>query len=159
PDALQPSGIPFAFEGRLEIELPVEMVLDRLLRPTCHQEDISQTRSGRLLDDVLDGRSVDDRQHLLRHRLRGREEARSLPSGRYYRLRHWHSETLVAAHRGGTVESPRRTHRPLIKAAALWYVPARDESHTGGRRPRRRSQRCASAGRGRVVEVTGAVAT
>ena len=61
-------------EVLLELDAAVEVVLDRLLAPPGDDEDVVDARSDRLLDHVLDGRLVDDRQHLLRLRLGGREE-------------------------------------------------------------------------------------
>src|SRR5665647_1788497 len=58
----------------LELPMTVEVVLERGLVASGHHEDIAQPGARGLFDDVLDGRLVDDRQHLLRRRLgRGQE--------------------------------------------------------------------------------------
>src|SRR5438094_743519 len=65
----------------LELEGGVKVVLDRALAPTGHDDDLREARRDRLLDDVLDHGLVDEREHLLRLRLRRREESRSEPGG------------------------------------------------------------------------------
>ncbi|CAM5338573.1 hypothetical protein SALBM311S_08117 [Streptomyces alboniger] len=70
----------FQFEG------VVEVVLDGPLVPTGDHQHVVEPGRGGLLDDVLDGRLVDDRQHLLRRRLRRGEEAGAEAGGRDHRL-------------------------------------------------------------------------
>src|SRR5262249_6863926 len=70
----------------LELEVRVEMILDRALAAAGHDDDLGEPRGDRLLDDVLDHRLVDEREHLLGLRLRRGEEARTEPSGRQDRL-------------------------------------------------------------------------
>ncbi len=74
-DLLEPSGVALRLEGRLELADAIEVVLERVLVAARDHEHVGQTGRDRLLDDVLDRRLVDDRKHLLRHRLRGRQEA------------------------------------------------------------------------------------
>ena len=50
----------------LELEVAVEVVLDGALAATGDDEDVVDAGAHGLLDHVLDGRLVDDRQHLLR---------------------------------------------------------------------------------------------
>ena len=58
----------------LELELPVEMVLDDRLVAAGDEDEMLDARLARLIDHVLDQRPIDDRQHLLRHGLGGRQE-------------------------------------------------------------------------------------
>ena len=64
-------------QGHLELELAVEMVLDHALVAPGDEDEVLDAGLARLVDHVLDQRPVDDRQHLLRHGLGGRQEARA----------------------------------------------------------------------------------
>jgi len=55
----------------LELELPVEMVLDDRLVAAGDEDEMLDARLARLIDHVLDQPPIDDRQHLLRHGLGG----------------------------------------------------------------------------------------
>jgi hypothetical protein len=66
---------------RLQVGPPVEVVDHRRLAPPGDQQNVGDARGRGLLDDVLQHRSVDDRQQLLRHRLGGREESGGQPGG------------------------------------------------------------------------------
>jgi hypothetical protein len=59
----------------LQLVGDVEMILDRTLVAAGDEDDLSNARLKRLLDQ----RFVDDDQHLLGDRLGGREEARAQP--------------------------------------------------------------------------------
>jgi hypothetical protein len=61
-------------EGVLELELTVEMILDHGLVAAGHEDEMLDAGFARLVDHVLDQRAVDNRQHLLRHGLGGRQE-------------------------------------------------------------------------------------
>jgi hypothetical protein len=61
-------------ERRVELELLVEMVLDRAFVAPRHEDEVLDAGRARLVDHVLDDRPVDHRQHLLRDRLGGRQE-------------------------------------------------------------------------------------
>ena len=63
----------------LQLERAVEVVLDRALAPAGDDEDVVDARPDGLLDHVLDGRLVDDREHLLGLGLRRGEEPRPQP--------------------------------------------------------------------------------
>src|SRR2546422_10539659 len=65
----------------LQLEGGVEVVLDRTLAATGHDDDLRKARRHRLLDDVLDHRLVDQRGHLLRLGLRRRREPGAGPGG------------------------------------------------------------------------------
>jgi hypothetical protein len=58
----------------LELRRVVEVVLDRSLPPAGDDDQVLDPRIDRLLNHVLDHRAVDEREHLLGHRLRRREE-------------------------------------------------------------------------------------
>ena len=63
-------------ERVLELELAVEMVLDDAFVAAGDKNEMLDAGRSRLIDDVLDQRPVDDRQHLLRHRLGCGQEPR-----------------------------------------------------------------------------------
>ena len=66
-------------EHLLELELAVEMVLDDALVAAGDEDEMLDAGLARLVDHMLDQRPVDDRQHLLRHRLGGGQEAGAKP--------------------------------------------------------------------------------
>ena len=66
----------------LELELAVEMVLDHALVAAGDEDEMLDAGLARLVDDVLDQRPVDHRQHLLRHGLGGGQEAGAEPGDR-----------------------------------------------------------------------------
>ena len=70
----------------VELELDVEMVLDDRLVAAGHEDEMLDAGLARLVDDILDDRTVDDRQHLLRHRLRRRQKPRPQTCDRKYCL-------------------------------------------------------------------------
>ena len=63
-----------ALERRLQLGRAVEVVLDGLLRPAGHDQDVGDAGPHGLLDHVLDARLVDQGEHLLGRGLRGRQE-------------------------------------------------------------------------------------
>jgi hypothetical protein len=69
-------------EGLLELGHVVEVVLECVLVAAGDHQDVGEPRIDRLLDHVLDGRLVDDGEHLLRHRLGRGEESCSQPCRR-----------------------------------------------------------------------------
>ena len=72
---LQFRGLALRFQLRLKLKAAVEMLLDGAFARADDHEQIGDARLDRLLDDVLDHGRIDNRQHLLRLRLRGREKA------------------------------------------------------------------------------------
>lgn len=66
----------------LQLVVPVEVVLEGTLVATGDHQNVRKTGRDGLLDDVLDRRFVDDRQHLLRRRLGRRKEAGAEARGR-----------------------------------------------------------------------------
>ena len=69
-------------QRQLELELAVEMVLDHALVAAGDEDEMLDAGLARLVDDVLDQRPVDDRQHFLRHGLGGGQEAGAEPGDR-----------------------------------------------------------------------------
>ena len=61
-------------ERELELELPVEMVLDNSFIAAGDEDEMLDSGFARLVHHVLDDRPVDHREHLLRHRLGGGQE-------------------------------------------------------------------------------------
>ena len=68
-------------EKCLQFDRDVEMILDRVLAPTGDQDNGIGARRDRLLHAILDDRFVDQREHLLRLRLRGGKESRPESGG------------------------------------------------------------------------------
>ncbi len=62
-------------QRQLQLELAVEMVLDHALVAAGDEDQMLDAGLARFVDHVLDQRPVDHRQHFLRHRLGGRQEA------------------------------------------------------------------------------------
>ena len=62
-------------EERLELDRDVEVILDGVLAAAGDEDDVVDAGRDRLLDAVLDDRLVDERQHFLRLRLGGGQEA------------------------------------------------------------------------------------
>ena len=62
------------------------MVLDRALGAAGDEKELLDAGGLRLLDRILDQRLVDDRQHLLWHRLGRRQKAGAEAGDRKYRL-------------------------------------------------------------------------
>ena len=91
-----------AGERLLELRRPVEMVLDRALPAARDDEDVGDPGSDGLFDDVLDGRLVDQGQHLLGRGLGRRQEPGPEPGrgdhGLADRRRHGRRSTRSADH-------------------------------------------------------------
>jgi hypothetical protein len=62
-------------QRQFELELAVEMILDDALVASGHEDEMFDAGLTGLVHDVLDQRAIDDRQHLLGHRLGGGQEA------------------------------------------------------------------------------------
>jgi hypothetical protein len=87
PHRVELGRLALADEGLLELGSGVEVVLERGLAATRDDDDVVDASRHGLFDHVLDRRLVDDRQHLLRLRLRGREHAGTEPGRRDHRPR------------------------------------------------------------------------
>src|SRR6516162_4309863 len=78
-------GPPLAVAQRhLELELTIEVILDDALVATGDEDEMLDAGLPRLVDDMLDQRPVDDRQHLLGHGLGGGQEAGAETGDREY---------------------------------------------------------------------------
>ena len=85
-DLAQVVGLALLLQVVLELEVAIEVVLERALAAPGDDQDVVDAGPHGLLDDVLDGRLVDDRQHLLRLGLGGRQEPGAEPGRRDDRL-------------------------------------------------------------------------
>ena len=106
-DAIELLRLPTRLEQRLDLGDAIEVVLERRLVAPRDHEHVRQARLDGFLDHVLDGGTVDDREHLLGNGFRRgqepRPEARSWNNGlsdarghRPYRMAtECHRETLV----------------------------------------------------------------
>ena len=81
-------GLPGPVEVVLQLEVAIEVIFEAALVPPRDDEDVVDTGLHGLLDDVLDGRAIDDRQHLLRLGLCRRKEPRPESCRRDARLRY-----------------------------------------------------------------------
>ncbi len=78
------------FETLLEFERAIEMVFQGGLTPARDDQDVVDPGAKGLLDDVLDARLVDHRQHLLGLRFGRRKEAGAEARCRDHRLPNGH---------------------------------------------------------------------
>ena len=61
-------------QRHFQLELAIEMILDDAFVAPGDEDEMLDAGLAGLVDDVLDQRPVDHRQHLLRHRLGGGQE-------------------------------------------------------------------------------------
>ena len=80
-DLLELLALAARLEKRLELHRDVEVILDRVLAAAGDEDDVVDARRDRFLDAVLNDRLVDERQHFLRLRLGGGQEARAEAGG------------------------------------------------------------------------------
>ena len=90
PHLAEHLDVALLLEQVLELVGEVEMVLDRPFLARGDDDDLLDAGRHRLLDGVLDDRLVDQRQHLLRLRLGGGEEAGAPSGGRKDSLAYAH---------------------------------------------------------------------
>ena len=81
PDLGEQLRLAARLEKGLELDRHVEVILDGVLAAAGDEDDVVDARRHGLFDAVLDDRLVDQRQHLFRLRLGGREEAGAEPGG------------------------------------------------------------------------------
>jgi hypothetical protein len=79
---------PLAFEGLLELDGPVEVVLDRPLAAVGHEDQLADPRGQCFVDGVLDQGPVHDRQHFPGDGFRDRQEARTEAAHRKHGFAH-----------------------------------------------------------------------
>ena len=138
-------SLPLAWRSCLELDAAVEVVLDRLLAPAGDDEDVVDPGPHGLLHHVLDGRLVDDRQHLLGLRLGGGQEPGAQAGGGDDGLAHvGHGAVLL----GGL-----RRQRALLAAAQPVEVVAVADHDEHARTPRTRRPR--QAGRPTSAAASG----
>ena len=104
-----------AGKDALELDLPVEIVLERFLASGTDDDDLRNSGFHELVYDIGDGRLRTDREKLLGHRLRDGKEARAVSCGDDYAFHRamlprrevsfktraggwWHCKKLIAAH-------------------------------------------------------------
>ncbi len=78
-EALKLARLAARRERLLELELPVEMILDHALVAARDEDEVLDAGFHRLIHHMLNQRPVDHRQHLLGHRLGRRQEAGAEP--------------------------------------------------------------------------------
>lgn len=77
-------------QRRVELEHPVEMILDDVLVTAGDEDEVLDAGFPCLVIDVLDQWLVDDGQHFLRHRLGGRQDAGAEASDGEYGFANFH---------------------------------------------------------------------
>lgn len=85
-DLLEPVVVALGDEGRFQLVVAVEVVFECALVTSCDHQDVVQAGRHGLLDHVLDGRLVHDREHFLGRRLGRRKEAGAETCGRDHGL-------------------------------------------------------------------------
>jgi hypothetical protein len=106
------------------------MVIERALAAAGDEDHLLDARFARFLDRILDERLVDDRQHLLGHRLGGGEEAGAEAGDREHGLAnrfHRFSTVKIGAVRGAEGRSGRPRALPNGGAARRHGRGARSE--------------------------------
>jgi hypothetical protein len=81
PDFTEQVGLSARLEERLELHGDIEVIFNRVLPPAGDEDDVVDARGNRLFHAVLDDRLVDERQHFLGLRFRGRKESRAEAGG------------------------------------------------------------------------------
>ncbi len=62
-------------KGAIKLEVQIEMILDHGLAASGDEHEMLDAGGARLIDDVLDHRPVDDREHFLGNGLRRRQKS------------------------------------------------------------------------------------
>src|SRR6185369_3839964 len=129
------------FEEVFEFETHIEVVFDGALAAPGDDNDVLDAGVLRFLDAVLDQGLIDERQHLLRHRLGCRKESCSEPGRGENRFTNFlgHSASILSAR-------VKRFGRPTLTSSRWPSVP-REFCRAGGplRRDRRQTDRAARA--------------
>ena len=61
-------------QRHFQLELAIKVIFDDAFVAAGHEDEMLDAGLARLVDDMLDERTVDDRQHFLRHSLGRRQE-------------------------------------------------------------------------------------
>ncbi len=129
--AFSRSALPCASSACFQLDVGVEVILDRALRAAGDEDQFAGARGERLFRGVLDQRLVDDRQHFLRARLGRRQEPRAAPGHRKNRR----SDLLRLGHRAPPSYSQERDDtRKTGMAAGLRTAGAQPSSPAAGSR-------------------------
>ena len=85
---VHPSGL---IRGASRVPRPVEVLLEGTLSAADHHENIGDSTFDTFFHNILDGRSIDDREHFLWHGLGGGEKPRAKSGSRNNSFcdRHW----------------------------------------------------------------------
>src|SRR5262249_37836006 len=110
-------------ERELELDLPVEMVLDHALVAAGHENEMLDPGFSRFVDDMLNDGAVNDREHLLGHGLGGGQEAGTEARNRENRL----------ANRGHGREIPQMGLLPMVGGALSEKSPRISRKRNPGR--------------------------
>ena len=97
-DGLKLGGLAARGKHLLELELPVEMVLDGALVAARHEDEMLDAGFPRLVDHMLDERPVDDGQHLLGNRLGRGQKAGAEPCHREHGLTNASSHSVLVGY-------------------------------------------------------------
>lgn len=98
PDLIEPLGVMTLLQRLLDFICAIEVVFEGTLGAAGDEQNVREACGSSLFHYVLNRGSIDDGQHLLRRRLRRRQESRSKTSSRDDRFAH-HAPTLCAARR------------------------------------------------------------
>src|SRR5579883_1981248 len=133
PDLVELLELAALSQHALQLVAVIEMILDRRLAAAGDEDELLDAGRLRLLEGVLDERLVDDWQHLLRHRLGGRQETGPQPADgengsanapghalRLSRLGRWSDSGLLCA--TGVGEPQPRTRLRLIPQQRLFRL-------------------------------------
>src|ERR1039458_2250540 len=71
-----------SFQGRIQLEAMVEMVLHSAFAAPGHDDDVLNSRRDRLFHPILDDGLGHQRQHLLGNHFGGRQKSRAQPTRR-----------------------------------------------------------------------------
>jgi hypothetical protein len=93
-------GLSTLLKGVLQLERNIEMILDYRFAATRDEDEVLDARFTCLVNDVLDDRPVHDREHFLRDRLGGGQEARA-------QARHGQDSLADRFHQAATPETER----------------------------------------------------
>ena len=117
--------LPLRFERGLELRRTIEVILDRLLGVSGDEHEMLDPGRDCFLHRVLDERLVDDREHLLRKRLRRRQEPGTETRHRKDRLSNPDRHCLASSI-GDTSPPPAiRERRAFFAAAGSSYTKHR----------------------------------
>src|SRR5262249_43305404 len=115
-----------------ELERAVKMIVDGTLAAAGDKEELLDAGCLRLFDRVMNERFVDDRQHLLRHRLGGRQKAGSQPGHRENGFANWPVHIVLERVRAALSKcrGHRVTGRPDTNVCLVSVTPLHHPSYS-----------------------------